>query len=119
MEIPDVEIKLTKLQFHTFPYTALAHTLHTSPFPLSLPVFPFTCQEAKEALATDAVPDEERVGRCTIPELHMNALGAQPHLQVAQLQYWVAVLLLQPIRELASAGRKQCSGISKCVVTVS
>ena len=40
----------------------------------------------------------------------MDALGAQSHLQVAELQDWVAVPLLQPIGELGSAGRKNNAG---------
>lgn len=68
----------------------------------------FTCQEAKEAFAAHIVPDEKGVGHAPIPKLHVDALWAQPHLQVAEFHDWVAVLLLQPISERATAGRKQC-----------
>lgn len=67
----------------------------------------FTCQEAKEALAARAVPHEQRVGHASIAKLHVDALRAHPHLQVAEIHNRIAVLLLQPIGELPSAGRSE------------
>lgn len=72
-----------------------------------------TCQRAKKALAANAVPHEEGVGHTSISKLHVDALRAQPHLQVAELQDWMAVSLLQPVGELASAGRKWCEVLKK------
>ncbi len=85
------------------------HTLHTNRFPLCsyLAEFPFTCQGAKIAFAAYAVPYEKRVRRAAVSKLHVDELRAKPHLQVAELHDWVAVPLLQPIRELACAGRKR------------
>lgn len=53
-----------------------------------------TCQQGKEALAASAVPDQQGVGRATAAvtaiatflaaiKLHVDALRAQPHIQVA------------------------------------
>lgn len=66
----------------------------------------FTCQQAEETLAAPAVPHEEGVGRVPVAELHVDALRAEPHLQVAELRDGAAVPLLQPIGELAPAGRE-------------
>lgn len=66
----------------------------------------FTCQQAEETLAAHAVPHEEGVGRAPVAELHVDALRAEPHLQVAERRDGVAVPLLQPIGELAPAGRE-------------
>lgn len=69
------------------------------------------CQEAEEALAACAVPYEEGVGPAPFLKFHVDALRAQPHLQVTQLRDWMAVPLLQPIGRLASAGRQQREGL--------
>lgn len=65
-----------------------------------------TCQEAKEAFAASTVPHEKREGHAALGELQVDALRAQSHLQVAEVHDGVAVLLLQPIGERASAGRR-------------
>lgn len=86
---------------------------------LDLVMFPFTCQEAKEPFAAHAVPHEQRVGHAHVSKLHVDALRAQPHLQVAELHDWVAVPFLQPVSELASAGRKQREALERqCAATL-
>lgn len=54
----------------------------------------FTCEQAEETFTAQTVPDEQRVGSAPDSELHVDGLGAQPHLQVAQVQDGVAVPLL-------------------------
>ena len=91
-----------KTSFMCFPYIKPT-MFHSAPI---WQLFSFTCQQAKEAFAAQTVPDQEGVRGAPVSELHVDGLRAQPHLQVAELQDWVAVALLQPIGELASAGRK-------------
>lgn len=69
----------------------------------------FTCEQAEETLAAQTVPREQRVRRAPVSELHVDALRAQSHLQVAQLHDGVAVTLLKPIRQLVFAGRERTS----------
>lgn len=69
----------------------------------------FTCEQAEETFAAYTVPHEQRVGRAPLSELHVDGLGAQPHLQVAQLHDGVAVPLLQPVGELVLAGKESTS----------
>lgn len=71
---------------------------------MSVSEFPLTGQQAKKAFAAYTVPHEEGVGHSH--KLHVDALRGQSHFEVAELHDRVAVPLLQPIRELASAGRK-------------
>lgn len=65
-----------------------------------------TCESAEESLAATAVPHQQGVGRAPLSKLHVDALRAQPHLQVAQLTQAMPEPLLHPIRWLASADRQ-------------
>lgn len=73
-----------------------------------------TCQQGKEALAASAVPDQQGVGGAAAVlyaiaaflaaiKLHVDALRAQSHIQVAQLADGVAVAFLQPLGQLVPA----------------
>ena len=69
-----------------------------------------TGQAAEEAFAAGVVPHQQGVSTAPFLKLHVDGLGAQAHLQVAQLRDWMAVPLLQPIGQLAVAGQKHEEG---------
>lgn len=75
--------------------------------------FHFTCQKAKEAFAAYTVSHKKCVSHTTVSELHVDALRSQSHFQVAEIHNWVAVLLLQPVSEQTSAGRKWYTCLQK------
>lgn len=94
-----------------------------------------TRQQGEEALAASAVPDQQGVGGATAVaiaattvlaatapaaaiELHVDALRAQPHLQVAQLADGMAVALLQPLGQLVPARDRGTGGINKFMSTI-
>lgn len=77
-----------------------------------------TREEAEETLAAQTVPHEQRVGRAPLPELHVDGLGAQPHLQVTQLHDGVAVPLLQPVGELLLAAKESTGAETALLFTV-
>lgn len=89
------------------PARTLCYKLNTTTNTFSAsPSSQFTCEQAEETFAAQAVPHKQRVGRAPLSELHVDGLGAQAHLQVAQLHNGVAVPLLQPVRELVLAGKE-------------
>lgn len=95
-----------------YPLYVFFHTLNRSYFPLCsyLAPRPLTCQQAKEPLASWAVSNQQSISHApaaAATEFHVYGLRAKPDFEVAELDDWVAVPLLQPIRELAFPGRRE------------